>query len=88
MNQTVSALKQEYIKRLKRQMKLYREYPELFDDEGFRSKYVSDGDKWASLAQLFSGLQKSFQLKRFRRKPVQKARPAHRKTSGRRRLDA
>jgi hypothetical protein len=88
MNQTVSALKQEYIKRLKRQMKLYREYPELFDDDGFRSKYVSDGDKWASLAQLFSGLQKKIQLKRFKRKSAPKNPSASRRTSSRRRSDA
>ncbi|MBV9080316.1 MAG: hypothetical protein JO102_04265 [Elusimicrobia bacterium] len=61
MNQTMEQMSQEYIKRLKRKMKLFREYPELFEDEDFARRYVEEGDRWAVLANLYERLCRAVQ---------------------------
>lgn len=56
MNQTPEQLAKEYIRKLRKKMKLFREYPELFDDEDFTLRYVQEGDRYAALAFLYERL--------------------------------
>lgn len=56
MNQTMEQLAKEYVRRLRKKMRLYREYPELFEDKEFTEKYVQEGDRYATLAFLFERL--------------------------------
>ena len=69
MNETMEQMSKDYIKRLKRKMKLFREYPELFQDEDFAKRYVAEGDRFATLASLYEKLCQSSSL-RFRRRPA------------------
>ena len=68
MNQTMEQLSKEYIKRLKRKMKLFKEYPELFQDEEFAQRYVEEGDRFATLAALYEKLGRNSGRARIRRR--------------------
>ena len=59
MNQTMGQMSKEYVKRLKRKMKLFKDYPELFQDEEFAQRYVEEGDRFATLAALYERLIKA-----------------------------
>ena len=59
MNQTMGQMSKDYVKRLKRKMKLFKDYPELFQDEEFAQRYVEEGDRFATLAALYERLCKS-----------------------------
>jgi hypothetical protein len=58
MNQTMAQMSKEYVKQLKRKMKLFKDYPELFQDEEFAQRYVEEGDRFATLAALYERLGK------------------------------
>jgi len=58
MNQTMAQMSKEYVKRLKRKMKLFKDYPELFQDEEFSQRYVDEGDRLATLAAVYERLGK------------------------------
>ncbi len=68
MNQTLAQMSKEYVKRLKRKMKLFKDYPELFQDEEFSARYVDEGDRLATLAALYERLGKSAERPRLRRR--------------------
>ena len=68
MNQTMEQMSKEYIKRLKRKMKLFKDYPELFQDEEFAQRYVDEGDRFATLAALYERLGRSSTRSRVRRR--------------------
>ncbi len=59
MNQTMGQMSKEYVKQLKRKMKLFKDYPELFQDEEFAQRYVEEGDRFATLAALYERLNKA-----------------------------
>lgn len=67
-NQTMEEMSKDYIKRLKRKMKLFREYPEIFEDQDFAKKYVAEGDRYATLASLYERLCTSARRVRIRRR--------------------
>jgi hypothetical protein len=69
MNQTMEQMSKEYVKRLKRKMKLFKDYPELFQDEEFAQRYVDEGDRFATLAAMYERLSKGSSSKpRIRRR--------------------
>lgn len=68
MNQTMEQMSKDYIKRLKRKMKLFKDYPELFQDEEFAQRYVDEGDRFATLAALYERLARSSTRPRLRRR--------------------
>lgn len=68
MNQTMEQMSKEYVKRLKRKMKLFKDYPELFQDESFAEKYVEEGDRFATLAALYERLSKGGAKPKLRRR--------------------
>jgi hypothetical protein len=59
MNQTMAQMSKEYVRRLKRKMKLFKDYPELFQDEEFSQRY---------LAALYERLGKAAERPRLRRR--------------------
>ena len=70
MNQTIEQLGKEYVRKLKKKMKLYKDYPELFEDDEFRQKYVSEGDRLATLAFLYEKMCNVVRRKTSSRRPA------------------
>jgi len=66
-NQTMEEMSKDYIKQLKRKMKLFKDYPEIFSDEDFARRYVEEGDRYATLANLYERLCDSARRVRLRR---------------------
>ena len=69
-NQTMEEMSKDYIKQLKRKMKLFKDYPELFSNEEFARRYVEEGDRMATLASLYERLCDGERRVRIRRRPA------------------
>ncbi len=55
-NQTMQEMSKDYIKKLNRKMKMFRDYPEAFEDLEFAHRYLAEGDRFATLADLYDRL--------------------------------
>ena len=70
MNQTMEEMAREYVSRLRKKMKLFREYPELFEDEGFAQRYIQEGDRFAALALMWEKLAARTPRRHWRKRPA------------------